>query len=82
MTKTNPLPGIPPNMSVLAAMSAGLLPANVQLTNFGTGGPNHTLLSDLSGGDAPGYGTVPSDLSANAAASAVTFSAPPAYGGD
>ncbi|HWX29587.1 MAG TPA: hypothetical protein VNZ53_19345 [Steroidobacteraceae bacterium] len=29
------LPGIPPNMSVLAAISAGLLPINALMTNYG-----------------------------------------------
>lgn len=29
------LPGIPPNMSVLAAVSAGILPLNALATNFG-----------------------------------------------
>jgi hypothetical protein len=29
------LPGIPPNMSVMAAISAGLLPINALLTNYG-----------------------------------------------
>jgi hypothetical protein len=29
------LPGIPPNMSVMAAVSAGLLPINALLTNYG-----------------------------------------------
>lgn len=31
-----PIPGIPPNMSVQAAISAGLLPANALTTNYGT----------------------------------------------
>lgn len=29
------LPGIPPNMSVMAAVSAGLLPMNTLITNYG-----------------------------------------------
>lgn len=29
----DPLPGLPPNMTISAAMSAGLVPANVLLTN-------------------------------------------------
>lgn len=29
------LPGIPPNMSIMAAISAGLLPMNAMVTNFG-----------------------------------------------
>lgn len=48
-----PLPGIPPNFSVLAAMSAGLLPANIQVANEGVG-PSQTLLSELSDGGATG----------------------------
>lgn len=31
-----PIPGIPPNMSIAAAISAGLLPANALTTNYGT----------------------------------------------
>jgi hypothetical protein len=31
----NTLPGIPPNMSVMAAVSAGLLPVNALFTNLG-----------------------------------------------
>jgi hypothetical protein len=47
-----PLPGIPANMSLLAAMSAGLVPANIQLT--GGISPAPTLLSVLSNpGPAP-----------------------------
>jgi hypothetical protein len=82
MTKLFTLPGIPPNFSVLAAMSAGLLPANAQITNFGTGGPSATLLTDLSTGDFPGAGPVPSDVAANLPASALTFATPVGYGGD
>lgn len=29
------LPGIPPNMSIMAAISAGLLPINAMINNFG-----------------------------------------------
>lgn len=29
------LPGIPPNMSIMAAISAGLLPINAMISNFG-----------------------------------------------
>jgi hypothetical protein len=39
------LPGIPPNMSTLAAMSAGLLPANTTVTNTST-----PILAQLSNG--------------------------------
>lgn len=82
MTKLASLPGIPPQMSVLAAMSAGLLPANAQVTNFGTGGPSSTILTDLSTGDAPGSGLVPSDVAPNLPASALAFATPIGYGGD
>lgn len=82
MTKLNPLPGIPPQMSILAALSAGLLPANAQITNFGTGGPSQTIMTDLSTGDSPGSGLVPSDLVTNAPASALAFASPITYGGD
>lgn len=82
MTKSfTPLPGIPPNMSIMAAISAGLLPANTQITNFGTG-PNTNVLTDLSTGDAPGNGLVPSDVFGNQAASTLTTATPPNYGGD
>lgn len=81
MTKLASIPGIPPQMSVLAAMSAGLLPANAQINNFGTG-PSTTILTDLSTGDSPGNGLVPSDLAPNAPASALAFATPVGYGGD
>lgn len=82
MTKVFTLPGIPPQMSVLAAMSAGLIPANAQITGLGSGGPNATIMTDLSTGDSPGNGFVPSDLLSNALASSLTFSTPVGYGGD
>ncbi len=82
MTKLNPLPGIPPQMSVLAAMSAGLVPANAQVTGLGTGGPNNTVLADLSSGDTPGAGQSASDLFGNSPASSLTFDSPVKYGGD
>lgn len=83
MTKfgSGTLPGIPPQMSILAALSAGVIPANAQITNFGTG-PNTTILADLSAGDADGRGIAPSDLAANVLASSVTFATPVGYGGD
>ena len=54
MTQPNfpPLPGVPPNFSLLAAMSAGLVPANVQVTPFAA--PNQTLMSVLSSAGANG----------------------------
>jgi hypothetical protein len=41
------LPGIPPNMSALAAQSAGLLPSNLQLTGYAAPGslPSPTVAS-------------------------------------
>lgn len=61
------IPGIPPNMSVLAAMSAGLLPANAQTTNFGitsaagagTGNGGRTILEAMSKGGEMGTGNTP-----------------------
>lgn len=49
------LPGIPPNMSVMAAVSAGLLPANVLVTNYGqkhNPAAGRTLLDTISDVDA------------------------------
>lgn len=45
-TPGQPLQGIPPNMSVMAAISAGLLPANVLQTGLGTidSRPGRTVL--------------------------------------
>jgi hypothetical protein len=88
-----PLPGIPPNFTALAAMSAGLLPANVQVTNFI--GPNQTLLSILSAAGATGFqfnandnasqqATSPGgavDLQTNMPESNLTFASPVVYGG-
>lgn len=52
MATLQALPGIPPNFSVMAALSAGLLPANGQITNFSA--PNQTVLSVLSAAGANG----------------------------
>jgi hypothetical protein len=44
------LPGIPPNMSVLAAVSAGLLPSNALVTNYGqkhNPGTGRTLMDTI-----------------------------------
>jgi hypothetical protein len=49
MTILIPLPGIPANFSMLAALSAGIVPANVQTTVV-KGAPNPTALSLLSAG--------------------------------
>ncbi len=46
MTILNPIV-VPPNTTLAAAMSAGLLPDQVQI---GSSGPNPTLLSQLSNG--------------------------------
>jgi len=55
-TPGQPIPGIPPNMSVMAAISAGLLPANAMTTNFGTrdGRPGQALLEVMGKGAANG----------------------------
>jgi hypothetical protein len=52
------LPGIPPNMSVLAAMSAGLLPAGAMQTSMGTADsrPGRTVLESQGIGQAKGAG--------------------------
>lgn len=42
---TPTLPGIPPNMSLAAAISAGLIPRSLQLTGYGAGLPNPTIAS-------------------------------------
>jgi len=53
-----PLPGIPPNMSVMAAMSAGLIPANVQTTSMGAvdSRAGRTVLESMSRGSCVGAG--------------------------
>ena len=50
--------GIPPNMSVLAAMSAGLMPANAYTTNEGVGN-NVTVASALGTGSDGGNASSP-----------------------
>jgi hypothetical protein len=77
-TPGQPIAGIPPNMSVMAAISAGLLPPNANVTNFGvtsstglgTGGGGRSVLETLNTGDANGVGAafVASGGSANLAA--------------
>jgi hypothetical protein len=57
-TPGQPLPGIPPNMSVMAAISAGLLPANVLQTSMGVADsrPGRTVLEAQGMGQAKGAG--------------------------
>jgi hypothetical protein len=57
-TPAQPLPGIPPNMSVLAAMSAGLIPANILQTSMGTVDPRNgrTVLESMGAGQGKGSG--------------------------
>lgn len=50
------LPGIPPNMSLAAAISAGLIPRSLQLTGYGAGLPNPTIASLSSAAGAQGTG--------------------------
>jgi hypothetical protein len=72
MSNPNPIPGIPPNMSLLAALSAGLISANTQITNAGIGEPNPTIMRNLS----------KAHLAANLAESSLTLVTPsPIYGG-
>ena len=51
-------PGIPPNMSLLAAQSAGLVPANLQLTGYAAPGslPSPTIASLSSAAGTQGVG--------------------------
>lgn len=55
----DPLPGIPPNMSVAAAMSAGLVPGNAHCSNIGTPDSNagRPLLPSLADGGRNGTST-------------------------
>jgi hypothetical protein len=52
------LPGIPPNMSLLAAQSAGLVPASLQLTGYAAPGslPSSTIASLSSAAGTQGTG--------------------------
>jgi hypothetical protein len=52
------LPGIPPNMSLAAAISAGLVPRSLQLTGYAAPGslPNPTIASLSSAAGAQGTG--------------------------
>jgi hypothetical protein len=63
------LPGIPPNMSTLAAMSAGLLPANTTVTNTST-----PILAQLSNG---GGAIKPPTTATSAVVSPLTPPPPP-----
>jgi hypothetical protein len=66
------LPGMPPNMSVAAAISAGLIPTNVLCTNFGTrdSRPGRSVLESLSdaGKNGTGLSYVADGGSANSSA--------------
>jgi hypothetical protein len=66
-TPGSPLPGIPPNLSIQAAISAGLLPANCQTATFGATSRNgggvaggassgRTVLESIAVGDTNGTG--------------------------
>lgn len=64
---------IPPNTSIAAALSLGLLQADVQITNLGTGQPNPTV----------GYALASGLINSQAQASSLTFASPSAqYGGN
>lgn len=72
MTTITPYPKFPAGMTILQAMSLGLLPAQVQVLNAGTGRPSATVQKLLSSGA----------LSTSDLASSLTFSMPYAnYGG-
>jgi hypothetical protein len=71
MTILIPQPILPPSISIAAAMSLGLLQADVQITNLGNG-TNTTLEYALSSGL----------INSLSAASSLTFASPyPQYGG-
>ena len=57
-TPGQPIPGIPPNMSVLAAISAGLLPGSALQTNFGIrdSRPGRSVLESMSDAGKNGTG--------------------------
>jgi len=81
-----PIPGIPPNMSVLAAMSAGLIPGNVVVTGGSiiAGLAAQTLMHQLSSigivAHRPEIAT-PQDKIASTAATQLQFGTPPVFGG-
>ena len=54
-----PIPGIPPNMSLMAALSAGLIPLGAVINNFGVvnSAGGRSVASAL--GDGTGNGTAP-----------------------
>jgi hypothetical protein len=84
-----PIPGIPPNMSVLAAMSAGLMPANVIVTGASAivPSPALTLLHQLTVSPAGQSALIGSKLiqpNSQLAASAgnqLQVGSPPIFGG-
>lgn len=81
-----PIPGIPPNMSVLAAMSAGILPGNVVVTGGSiiAGLAAQTLLHQLSSIGIvthPPAITTPQDKIASSAANQLQLGTPPVFGG-
>jgi hypothetical protein len=82
-----PIPGIPPNMSVLAAMSAGLLPANVVVTGGSAlaSSPALTLAAQLSSigvfNPASSALTQPASQLAASAATLLQLGTPPVFGG-
>jgi hypothetical protein len=73
MTMLFPTPTIPAGMTVMAAMTLGLLPVETQITNFGSSLPNATVGACISSGL----------LSPAALASTLTYAATYAnYGGN
>ncbi len=73
MTNYATIPGIASNMSILAAMNAGLLPSNaIVASGFGSGQPCQTLMQLINAGI----------LDASRPASSLTFATPfPNFGG-
>jgi hypothetical protein len=45
-----PQPVVPAGMTILAALTSGLVPAQIQVSGFGTGAVNPTLASLISDG--------------------------------
>jgi hypothetical protein len=65
--------GLPPNITILAAMALGLLPAQTRVGGFGVGGQNPTVASLISNGS----------INPSALASTLAFASPTAnYGGN
>jgi hypothetical protein len=50
--------GIPPNMSLAAAISCGLIPRSLQLTGYGAGLPSPTIASLTSDAGSSGTGSL------------------------